>query len=249
MQKKFYYVYKLTITDGPMINHFYIGQHSTNNLNDNYHSSSSIVNDYIKQYKNSYKMEILKNCDNATENSFYEREYIRKNINDTYCLNQIVGAAIYDVKEETVEKISNAAKKRIGSLNSFYGKHHSEETKQKVRESKKHLSDESRKRMSEAQKGKIMPEETKQKISKTLKGRQSPMKGKHMSESTRKKMSEAHKGKPSNRKGAKMSEEWKLNHKKAMTDRNWVNDGNNEKFITKDEIVLYLNKGYKLGRL
>lgn len=39
----------------------------------------------------------------------------------------------YDNPERS-RKLSEAAKKRIGSLNPMYGKHHSEETKQKIRE-------------------------------------------------------------------------------------------------------------------
>lgn len=60
-------------------------------------------------------------------------------------------------------------------------------------------------KLSEAQKGKKMSEETKRKISSSLKGH----KGYHHSEETRKKMSLAKKGKPSPRKGTKLSEETK----------------------------------------
>lgn len=76
----------------------------------------------------------------------------------------------------------------------------------------KQLSEEARRKMSEAQKGKRLSEETKRKISEALKGKKrtkewkinhsaavkgenNPMYGKHRSEEVRRKISEAHKGK------------------------------------------------------
>ena len=77
-----------------------------------------------------------------------------------------------------------------GENNPFFGKHHSEETRQKLSESHKgkHHSEESRKKMSEAHKGKHLSEEHRRNMSAALKG-------KHNSAEARKKMSEAHKGK------------------------------------------------------
>ena len=57
------------------------------------------------------------------------------------------------------------------------------------------LSAETRKKMSEAQKGRQFSEESRKKMSEAHKGKQSPFKGKHRSEETCKKMSEAKKGK------------------------------------------------------
>ena len=88
------------------------------------------------------------------------------------------------------------------------GKHLSDETKKKLSESMKGknlgkvLSDEARKKMSESRKGKepwnkglrnIYSEETRRKISEARKGRTSNRKGVTLSEETRKKMSEAQK--------------------------------------------------------
>ena len=55
----------------------------------------------------------------------------------------------------------------------------------------KHLSEETRKKLSEAQKGKHHSEETRKKISEAQKGEKNPNWGKHHSEETRKKLSEA----------------------------------------------------------
>ena len=77
------------------------------------------------------------------------------------------------------------------------GKHHSEETRQKLSEANKgkHRSEETRRKLSEANKGKNLSAETRKKISEANKGKPSWIKGKHRSEETRQKLSEANKGK------------------------------------------------------
>ena len=71
------------------------------------------------------------------------------------------------------ERISKAHK---GEKNHFFGKHH---------------SDESKKKMSDAKKGKHLSEEHKRKLSDALKGEKNHNYGKQFSDETRKKMSEA----------------------------------------------------------
>ena len=80
----------------------------------------------------------------------------------------------------------------FGEKNSFYGKHHSEETKKRLREMNlgKHHSEEARMKMSQKNclywKGKHLSEETKRKISETkkrtgsAKGEKNPMYGVHL---------------------------------------------------------------------
>ena len=81
------------------------------------------------------------------------------------------------------------------------GYRHTEESKIKMSESHKgeksynfgkHLSEETRKKISEANKGKTHSEETRQKISDSIKGENNPFYGKTHSEETRQKMSENH---------------------------------------------------------
>lgn len=76
---------------------------------------------------------------------------------------------------ETKEKLSSYGKKRIGDKNSFYGKVHSEETK---------------KRISQANTGNKWGEESKRKASVRMKNN-NPFRGKHHSEQSKKKMSDA----------------------------------------------------------
>src|SRR5574344_2745140 len=60
----------------------------------------------------------------------------------------------------------------------------------------KHLSDEVRRKISEANKGHKISEEGKKHISEAHKGQPSPLKGKHLSDEARRKISIANKGKP-----------------------------------------------------
>ena len=104
------------------------------------------------------------------------------------------------------------------------GKHHSEETKNKMSEAKKgkHPSEETKNKMSEAKKGKKHSEESKRKMSKAHKG-------KHISEETKLKMSEVQKGKHH-------SEEAKLKIGEAqkgntnVKGRHWFNNGKENKY-------------------
>lgn len=68
-------------------------------------------------------------------------------------------------------------------------------------------SEETRKKLSEALKGKHHSEETKQKMRESQSGEKNHMFGKHLSDETKRKLSLAHKGKPSNKKGIPLSEE------------------------------------------
>ena len=82
----------------------------------------------------------------------------------------------------------------------------SEETKRKISESNKGktASEETRRKISEAHKGRTHSEESRIKMSEA-------QKGKPVSEKTKRKISEARKGKTSNRKGVILSEETKRN--------------------------------------
>ena len=93
---------------------------------------------------------------------------------------------------------------------------HSEETKRKISEANKGrtLSEETKRKMREVKEGKnhSLLEETRRKMSEALKGRT-------FSEETKRKMSEAKKGKTSNKKGTLLSEETKRKISEAMKDK------------------------------
>jgi hypothetical protein len=80
----------------------------------------------------------------------------------------------------------------------------------------KHLSEETRKKISDAKKGKHLSEETKKKMSEAKKGENHPSYGKHRSEETKRKLSDANKGKNHPNYGKHCSEETK----KKISDAN-----------------------------
>lgn len=115
--------------------------------------------------------------------------------------------------DETIEQLAkdyDALRKEMSEVRK--GKHLSEEHKRKISESMqggnstswkkghttwnkgKKMSEETRRKNSEAHKDKHPSEETRRKKSELMKGRPSPLKGNHLSEETRKKMSEVRKG-------------------------------------------------------
>lgn len=102
---------------------------------------------------------------------------------------------------EVIQKMS-ASKK--GVLNSFYGKHHTEDSKLKISKTHKGkvLSEEHKSKLSKVFKGRIAwnkgkhhTEESKMRISAALTGNLHPWFGRHHSVETKEKLAESHKGK------------------------------------------------------
>jgi len=87
----------------------------------------------------------------------------------------------------------------------MYGEHHTEETKRKMSEAHKGriVSKETREKIGKAHKGKKISEEAKIKMSNAKKGKPSNMKGKQHTNLTKKKISEANKGNSAWNKGKK----------------------------------------------
>jgi group I intron endonuclease len=128
-----------------------------------------------------------------------------KYINEYGCMsrrkgyNKKGGGANGKPNAEVRRKMSEA---RSGECSPFYGKHLSEETRRKMSKalSGKHPSEETRRKMSEAQSGKHLSEETRRKIGEAKSG-------KHLSEETRRKIGEAKSGERHPLYGKHLSEE------------------------------------------
>ncbi len=123
--------------------------------------------------------------------------------------------------EETLEKMKEAAKKRIGPKGPMWGKHHTEETRKKMRlHHCKHQSKESNEKRRIASLGRYHTEETKEKC-------RLINLGKHPSKETRKKMSIACLVRPSAFRGRYHTEETRkqmeLNHydSSGKNNSNW----------------------------
>lgn len=257
-EHKYKYVYKITclVESSRYYNHYYIGQHSTNNLDDGYCGSGVKISRYINKYGNipdvTYKKEILAFAE--TQEELNELEY--KFIGDLYssdkmCLNYRAGGNYKGRSEEDILHHSIAAKnfmkrtkeedpekwenwhKKVGESNKGKipwnkGIPQSEDTKKK--------NSESHKGKPSYWKGKNLNEETKQKISKTLSGRKLP-------EETKNKM----KGRTSNMKGKHHNNTSKKKLSDQITGRIWINNGIEQHQIRPEDISKY--PGFVRGML
>lgn len=194
---KYNYLYKIT---NNLNQKFYIGIHSTNNLNDNYFGSGKNIRRAIAKYgKDNFTKEILKFRNTRSEIKQLEKSIVNEELlKNPLCYNiQVGGEGGTSIEmskhhsivlkgrkqtEETKAKISKAMKGRVspnkGKVSPFKGKH---------------LTDEAKRKISEAHKGKKLSNETKLKISLSTSGINNGFYGKHHSDEIKKKISESHK--------------------------------------------------------
>ena len=184
----------------------YIGQHKYKKLNDNYMGSGVLLAKAKKKYGiENFKKEILEfDIPNVELANDWEQMYI--------LFERVKGKAEYNIAAGGGGTVGVIPWNK-GKSSWIKGKHRSEETKKKISEAEKgripwnrgkHLGplpEETKRKISEAHKGKKISEEARRKMSEAKKGRVSNMKGCKLSEETRRKMSEAKKGKPTWNKG------------------------------------------------
>lgn len=87
---KYHYFYKIT---NKYTNQYYLGIHSTNDLNDNYMGSGTFLKKEYKKYgRDCFVKEILKFFDNREDLIDYEKQIVNENtLKDALCLNIIKG--------------------------------------------------------------------------------------------------------------------------------------------------------------
>lgn len=220
----YYYTYKITCLKGRLKDHYYYGQHHTDDLDDGYCGSGSIIRKYYKKHKAiegvTYTKEILGFYSNATELNEAEKVLIGDNYkNDPMCLN-ITHGSYKEWTEEARKNASESAKLR---------------TDRKAWNKDKH-----------------MPEGFGEKISNYFKEHGHPFKGKHHTEETKQLQREKAIGRPSAWKGQHHTEEARnIQREKALKrpKRCWVYKDGVEYLINKSELNDYISNGYIKGRL
>jgi len=161
-EKKYHFIYKTT---NVLSGKYYIGMHSTDNLDDGYLGSGNRIKLAIRKHgKDNFISEILEYCETREILKSREEEIVNLNeIAKVDCMNLRVGGQGGFRDEEHQKKCSEAG-------NIFW------------------KSDEGRKIKSEITKNLHKDPKYKEKVKKALKGRLATFKGKLHSEETKKKM-------------------------------------------------------------
>lgn len=219
------YIYK---TLNLINNKIYIGQKKSSRfLGDKYLGSGKRLKEAVNKYgSDSFKVFLLEEI--QEEDKMDEREiYWISFYNST---NKDIGY--------NLSKGGNVNRTLVGENNGFYGKHHSEDTRQHLKDIwyKTHypepLKEETKRKISEANRGKIVSKETREKLS--INAQNNPnygMRGKHMSEEAKQKSREKRVGK----------------HTKARG-RIYITNDVKELRIDVFELDDYLSKGWHRGR-
>ena len=219
----------------------YIGKHKSNKFDYNYYGSGIGLKKALNKYgKENFKVIILEKIQtNQKDLDLKEIYYIEKYnaVKDKNYYNQSYGA-----ENEGWAGYNKAAKEK--NYNSFKGKHHTKETKLKISKKRKEyykkygFPEETRKKISKANKGKVVSEETKQK-----------MRNHKFTKEHREKISKAQSGKNNSMYGKHLSKNVKKHLSEIRKNRIWINNNINEKWINKDEINIYFAQGFVKGRL
>ena len=172
----------------------YFGSHSWEGtgVDKNYYGSGKLIKRAVKKYgKDNFIVYPIKFYNSVEECRKAEEELLTKyNIaKNQYCYNIKNGAV--GMTSEDMKGKYNPMYGRTGEKNPMYGKRGKDAPMYG-----KHHTEETRKKMSKAQKGKIVSEETRKKMSQANKGEKHPFYGKPRTENTRNKISQAHGGKP-----------------------------------------------------
>lgn len=241
----------------------YIGQHKASKFDKNYYGSGKILKQaLLKEGKENFKVILIEECNNQEELNEREIYWINyyNTVKDKNYYNIGAGGSSWNnsfnsrPKEERSRIISEANKKRfqdpkerykcgngmrgrkltpqqcknisishLGEKHWLYGKHSSKESIEKNRQS--HL-------------GKKLSEDTKNKIGKSNKGKHNRKHTKEQRALISKRTKEAVK---------KYCEEHPDFSFASLKDKIAINDGNHRIYINKEELNMYLEKGFKLG--
>lgn len=223
MVEKLCGIYKIQCTINKKV---YIGQSGDiktrfrthkNKLRKNKHDNQYLQNAYIKYGEESFKYEIIEVCNKElldVKEIYWINFY--NSLDEYFGYNMQSGGHKNKNLAESTKKLMS--EQRRGEKHPNFGKHLSEETRNKI---------------SESHQGKILSEKHKQK----LKGRKSSFLGRHHTEESKRKLSEARKGK----KGHSNSEE--ARRKNSISQKK-----NRKKVKLTDEQVIEIRQKYTTGK-
>lgn len=243
---KYHYVYKI-IND--FDNRYYVGKHSTNNIDDDYFGSGLIIKKLINKYgKEHFHKIILKTFETSLDAYKYEEKIVNETLlSDTNCINLRKGGLGWNYENDDFSHKMSLAKRNtvvVKDSNNNYFRVNCNDERIKTGE------------LIYANKGIKRSNETKQKLKEIH-----IQLGKNPTE----KMKNAWKNNAKNRKGKKLniSEEGRLKHleanKKPKQQKTkdklsnkihvckLINDMQLHEFIDKDKLNSYLDDGWKLG--
>ena len=163
-----HYIYKILNLE---TDEFYIGVRSCRCEieHDPYMGSSQFWDKtYIKLNKSILKKEILEVLESREIANIREIANLKKFENNPLCVNILYDKIPNHLGEKQSEEHINK-RKMFGEKNGMYGKHHTEETKQKISNKLKGriVSEEAKQKIGKAHKNKIVSEETRKKLSKS----------------------------------------------------------------------------------
>ena len=172
----------------------YVGQAQDLYIRTKHHISDErnpLLKKAFKKYGlDKFTINVLEKCEieKLDDREQYWMDYYEvTNMDKGYNICPIAGSTRGVKKsQEERKQMSERASQRIGDLNPFYGKHHSDDAKEKIRQKKigQVVSDETKRKISQRHTGEKFSEERKMAISKALKGKDKTKEhGKHISES------------------------------------------------------------------
>ena len=173
-----YQIYRIDDTE---TGHYYIGMHRGNIFEDNYWGSGRGMIEHIgKSGKDGLNRSVLHEFADEESCATMEAELVTwDTVSDPLCLNRQPGG--WYQGPHSKDSIQRMAKSKIGTVRSA----------------------ETRKKISEAMKGRSVAEDVKRKIHAAVSGKGNPMYGKRHSKQTREKMSNLKQGEKNNRYGKK----------------------------------------------
>lgn len=233
------YIYKTT----NLVNHkFYIGQHKSKAFDKSYFGSGILILKAFEKYGiDNFKCELIEECDSKQTLNEREKFWIKK-LKPQY--NISIGGNGGNLGEIINKKISETLKihwktgKIVHHPNSGFKKGYIPWNKGKEGTFKgKHHTKKARQKMSERMKGRTISLEQRMRHSEKMKGH-------FCSEKTRQKMSEH-----AATRNPIVKEKARINRMKNLKKKRWMTNGKEDKLIILEEVNIFLNNGWRIGRI